>query len=513
MASALAHIGLHQQTLETLQQTSQFEEAQFREYTAGDFKEILKNLDDYKALLIGEEIANPIRFAQDVFARDKNLSVLMIIDKDNYVKVKQALQFSPFIGPTIQCISNETGQRMAPILEDAMQRTTQRRSFAKIKSLSISEQQFTPNAFSKVRADFTNKILQEAPIGAILVSGTGIIYNVNNYALNVFSKTEKEILSTDFSELFPEHLKYNVKNFLLTGYQNDEKQVFEISENGAAKYLEVTVAPISMESTSNYKIVLLDDTTATVLAQQSTQAHLAELEKLNENLERVNRDLDIFIYTASHDLKSPILNIEGLVTSLEYELGESRSAVELELDHIKRSISRFKKTVEELTEVSRIQRSFEQEASVVHVKELVDEVQQLLEHEIKTSGATITYHASEELTIRFHKKNLTSIFYNLIGNALKYRSPERKPEIEIKAWKQHDSLYFTVQDNGLGIPEAKRDRVFQLFKRMHSHIEGSGVGLYIVKRIVENNGGRITVDSQEGVRTTFTVEVKSNPLS
>ncbi|MCC9138956.1 ATP-binding protein [Pontibacter silvestris] len=405
-------------------------------------------------------------------------------------------------------ILEDAAQRMAPILEDAVQRTAQRRSFAKMKSITVSGQQFAHKSPDRVRSDFTAKALQEAPIGAVLISGSGTVFSMNNYALNTLNMSEKEVLDVALSSLFPEQAQSEMTSFLQDGHISGEKHVIEINETETVKYLELSAAPIDMESSSNFKLVVLDDITDSVVARQRTQAHLEELEKLNSNLSRVNADLDIFIYTASHDLKSPILNIEGLVSSLESELGAESAKVEMELEHIKRSIERFKQTVEDLTEVSRIQRSFEQEADQVNFGAIVDEVTQLLEREISESGASIKIITGAQPTLRFPKKNLTSVIYNLVSNAIKYRSPSRKPCIEIDAWQEAGDFCFTLKDNGLGIPESKRERVFQLFKRMHSHVAGSGVGLYIVKRIVENNGGSITVESEEGTGTLFKLRLK-----
>ena len=504
----IVYIGLHQTTLELLQKSDQFKAVQFHECFTENFKEVCKNLQGFQAIVIGEEVANPIRFAQDIFACDRNISILLINDNSNHLKIKQALQFSPFIGPTVQCVSNEIAQRLAPIVEDAMQRTAQRRSFAKVKSFTASEQQFTPNALDKVRSDFTTKVLQEAPIGAILISGTGLVFSINNYALNIFNRSEKEVLGVALSGLFPEQVTFEVANFLQDGHISNEKRTFEIKEQETIKYLELSVAPINIESSSNFKLVLVDNITDSVVAQQRTQAHLEELEKLNSNLFRVNADLDTFIYTASHDLKSPILNIEGLVYSLESELGPESEKVRMELEHMKRSIKRFKQTVEDLTEVSRIQRSFEADADLVSFEEVVNDVSQLLEREIKVSGAVIKITTNGQPTLRFSKKNLTSVIYNLVSNAIKYRSLSRQPIIQINSWRAEGDFFFSLKDNGMGIPESKRDRVFQLFKRMHSHVEGSGVGLYIVKRIIENSGGSISVESEEGVGTLFKLRLK-----
>lgn len=505
---SILHIGLHKETLTLLQENIEVANLTFEEASGESFKQTCKTLQHHRALLIGEEVANPIRFAQDAYAHDKCISILLVNDSANNEKIKQALQFSPFVGPTVQCVSNAIGQRMSPILEDAMQRTIQRRSFAKLKSTSMMEQRFAPNALEKVRADFTTKILEEAPIGAILVSGTGTVFSINNYALVLLTKTEKEVLGTSVNDLFPEELQEEIMQFLLDGYISEPKRVFEVKRAEDSLFLELSVAPIDTRASSNYKLVILNNITPMVVAQQHTQAHLEELERLNTNLARVNADLDTFVYTASHDLKSPILNIEGLVTSLEEELGPARGAVETELEHIKRSIKRFKQTVEGLTEVSRIQKNFEQKASLINIQELLEEVRQLLEQEIEASEALIELAADANHIILFSKRNLTSILYNLIGNAIKYRSPVRKPFICISTWCESGDYCLSVSDNGLGIPSANQKRVFQLFKRMHSHVEGSGVGLYIVNRIVEINGGQITVESKEGIGSTFTIRLK-----
>ena len=504
---SILYIGLHDATLDVLQGSLYDKGVGFEEAAGVNFKAISKMLQQYQALLIGEQVENPIRYAQEAYGQDKGISILLVNDSNNFQKIKQALQFSPFIGPTVQCISNEVGARMAPIIEDAMQRTAQRRSFSQLKTTSLANQRFAPNALERVRTDFTTKVLAEAPIGAVLVSGSGVVFSINNYALGLFGKSEKEVLGTSIADLFGEGLRSDLKHFIQDGYLSEPKRVFELTVAGDPLFLEISVAPIDIKSAASYKLLILNNITAAVQAQQHTAVHLQELERLNKNLARVNADLDTFVYTASHDLKSPILNIEGLVSSLEQELGDARFAVEMELEHIKRSISRFKQTVEELTEVSRVQRSFEHEATLVALPEVLEDVKQLMEREIKETEAVI-HTDFKSKAFFFAKRNITSILYNLISNAIKYRSPDRKPSITIKSWCENQELCLSVADNGMGIPESKLSSVFQLYKRMHSHVQGSGVGLYIVKRLVENNGGQITLESKVGQGTTFYVRLR-----
>jgi len=97
------------------------------------------------------------------------------------------------------------------------------------------------------------------------------------------------------------------------------------------------------------------------------------------------------------------------------------------------------------------------------------------------------------------------VLYNLVSNALKYRHPDRAPQVHIRCHGEAGRHVLQVQDNGLGLATWQQDKLFGLFQRLPTHVEGSGVGLYMVKKIVENAGGTISVQSQEGVGTTFTI--------
>lgn len=503
----ILYLGLREESLHLLLNYFQLKNITLEKSTEEHFNEKSQELATYQVLLIGEEVNNPVRFVQEAYTYDKGISILVITEGSNLEKIKRALQFSPFIGPTVQCVSSDTGARMFPIIEDAWQRTYQRRSFAKFKNAYVSKQRFQPSVLEKVRANYTSKVLQQAPIGVVLIGNNGVVVTINNYALSLFNKSEKEVLGTTIASFFSESNQGEVNNFLLDGYISQSKKKFEREAPNGPQYLEFTVAPLDLEASVGHKLLIINDITSIVIAQQKNQAHLEELKKLNANLTRVNADLDTFVYTASHDLKAPILNIEGLVICLEQELGPD-NLVSVELEHMKKAVNSFKRTVEGLTEVSRLQNDKEQVASRVNIFTLLEEVKQLLEQEIAESLALIELRAAGNPQIFFPKKHLTSILYNLIGNAIKYRSPARSPHVLIKAWCEGEEYYLTVQDNGLGIPAHKVEQVFNLFQRMHSHVEGSGVGLFIVKRIIQNNGGRIRVESKVGVGSVFEVVLK-----
>jgi PAS domain S-box-containing protein len=246
-------------------------------------------------------------------------------------------------------------------------------------------------------------------------------------------------------------------------------------------------------------------------ANQAVQESNRKLGTSNKQLIKINTDLDNFIYTASHDLKAPIANIEGLTLALvkkltrTLQLDEDQTQI---LSLIAASVSRLKSTIANLTQIAKVQKE-EEEEQIVSIYKVIQEVKQDIGSLLAATPVHIdTYLEVDE--IRFAKKNLQSILYNLLSNAVKYASTERTPRIIITTQKQNDYLLIAVKDNGIGISENNVQKVFTMFKRFHTHVEGTGIGLYIVKRIVENAGGKIEVESTLNVGTVFTIYLPFN---
>lgn len=230
----------------------------------------------------------------------------------------------------------------------------------------------------------------------------------------------------------------------------------------------------------------------------------------NEELIKINNDLDNFVYTASHDLKAPVLNIEGLVYVLTKALKEGKmEKAETMIEMIKTSILKFKETIQALTEVAKTNKNIDDEVVKVNLKQLVEDILLSIDDMIEAAQADIQSDFSrlDEEEIYFSLANMRSLLINLITNAIKYRSPERKPIIRLSFEKEDKLLIIKISDNGLGIAKEHQDRVFQMFKRMHTQVEGTGIGLYLVKRIVENQGGSIVLDSEVDQGTTFTLNL------
>jgi len=236
-------------------------------------------------------------------------------------------------------------------------------------------------------------------------------------------------------------------------------------------------------------------------AQQQLRAN-------NVQLTRVNVDLDNFIYTASHDLKAPISNIEGLLDALLVELPApltSSEPVQLILDLMQDSVNRFKRTIEHLTDVSKLQKEHGQATAPVDVAATVRGVYLDLEPLIQSAGARVDIDVVTAPTVSFSEKNLRSVVFNLLSNALKYRAPDRAPHVRLHTRTEGNFIVLVVSDNGLGLDAASELKLFGMFQRFHDHVEGSGIGLYMVKKMVENAGGRIVVASTLNSGSTFSV--------
>ncbi|UOQ99032.1 ATP-binding protein [Hymenobacter sp. 5317J-9] len=233
-----------------------------------------------------------------------------------------------------------------------------------------------------------------------------------------------------------------------------------------------------------------------------------QLRENNAQLRRVNVDLDNFIYTASHDLKAPISNIEGLLDALLLELPlptVQSEPVRPILDLMQDSVNRFKRTIEQLTDVSKLQKEHGLPTEPINLAEVVRNVCLDLDPLIQSTGAQLLVDVDAVPTVLFSEKNLRSVVFNLLSNALKYRAPGRAPRVRVQARPEGAGAVLEVEDNGLGLDPASEQKLFGMFQRFHDHVEGSGIGLYMVKKMVENAGGRIAVRSELGRGTTFSV--------
>jgi PAS domain S-box-containing protein len=261
-----------------------------------------------------------------------------------------------------------------------------------------------------------------------------------------------------------------------------------------------------------YKCVFATDITERKKTEEAIKGYAKELENANQGLMKANDALDSFVYNVSHDLKSPVINMQSMITMLKQDISESGDNAEMIVDHMERSCNKFQQTINDFLEISRIEKKTNLENDEIELDTLLEEVLHDLDTMIKDTSAKIDSDFSNAPKVEFPMVNLTSIMSNLVSNALKYRSPDRVPHISISSKNGSDCTSISVKDNGIGIDMKKSGhKLFGMFNRLANHegIDGTGVGLFMVKKIVENSGGKVEVVSTPGKGSEFLVHLKN----
>jgi len=235
------------------------------------------------------------------------------------------------------------------------------------------------------------------------------------------------------------------------------------------------------------------------------QVELAARKELIAELESKNAELERFTYTVSHDLKSPLFTIRGFLGYLEQDsLAGNQERLKSDIQRISDATDKMQRLLNELLELSRIGR-IKNESQPIQFGELAREVVELAQGRIMERS--ITVHIESDLpTVFGDRQRLIEVLQNLVDNAAKFMGDQKEPRIEIgqggeDAERGMPVLY--VRDNGIGIQPEHFERVFGLFNKLDPLADGTGIGLAIVKRIVEVHGGRIWVQSEAGVGSTF----------
>jgi len=237
-------------------------------------------------------------------------------------------------------------------------------------------------------------------------------------------------------------------------------------------------------------------------AARQQQALIAELEVKNSELER-------FAYTVSHDLRSPLVTIKGHLGLLKRDLAANKAElIRADLTQIERAAEKMNQLLCQLLELSRIGRVTHPPEDV-GLADLARDAVELLAGEL--SAKRIAVEVGPDLPILYGDRvRLLEVLQNLIENAIKYTGDQPRPRIEIGTRREGDQVICYVRDNGIGIAPGDRESIFKLFTQLDPSVEGTGVGLALVKRIIEVHGGRIWVESGgPGQGSTFCFAVPS----
>ena len=249
--------------------------------------------------------------------------------------------------------------------------------------------------------------------------------------------------------------------------------------------------------------------------QQKTEFQ-RELIKRTKALRQKNTEMESFVYSISHDLKSPIVSIQGYISAMLEDLENSMSSeINFYIDRIKKNTDYTNRLINDILEYSRLG---QEKIAVEEVSslEIIQSAVAAIESQVGFENFEINIRSAQYPKIECQSKRMHQVFVNLIHNALKYKDNSRdNSHLDIFLEEEENFWVFAFQDNGVGISDSQRDRIFIMFERGYEDssdiIEGSGIGLAFSKKIIEIHNGRITVDSQVGIGSTFRVWLPKRP--
>lgn len=234
---------------------------------------------------------------------------------------------------------------------------------------------------------------------------------------------------------------------------------------------------------------------------------ITERKEKEQLIEAKNAELERFIYTVSHDLKSPLVTISSFLGYLESDIKSGNEAIiQQDIVYIRTAADKMGQLLSELLELSRVGRVVANPVKVAF-QDVVHEVLQLVAGHLSARGVRVTV-ADSPVMLNGDRSRLVEIWQNLVENAVKYMGDQSAPRIDIGVEGQGETALFFVRDNGLGIDSRHSEKVFGLFEKLDHQSEGTGLGLALVKRIVEMYGGSIRVESEgvgHGSRFLFTL--------
>jgi len=339
-----------------------------------------------------------------------------------------------------------------------------------------------------------------APTAMMMVDANGLIQLVNAELERLFGYDRSELLRQPVEVLLPERFR-GVHPVLRSGYFAAPEarrmgagiDLFALRKDGTEFPVEIGLNPVTTDEGTFVLSAVVDI---------SERAQTKALKRAVEALERSNMELQRFAYVASHDLQTPMRSVASFVELLRVTYADKLDAQANDwIRRIVESVKHLQTLVRDLLAYSRVDsqaRRFE----VVPFRNVVDEAILLLDTAVGELDAEIT--CSELPVVVGDRSQLAQLMLNLFANALKYRSTA-PPRIDVSVARTGSDWTFAVRDNGIGIAPRHKERIFEMFQRLHDQrsYPGTGIGLAVCRRVVHRHGGRIWVESEPGRGSTF----------
>jgi PAS domain S-box-containing protein len=380
----------------------------------------------------------------------------------------------------------------------------------------------TPNNALIDSEERIRAIVETAVEGIITIDERGLIESLNSAAERLFGYTKAELIGRNVKVLMPSpdqerHDEY-LENYHRTGKARIigiGREVVGLRKDGSVFPMDLSVGEVRLAGRRLYTGIVRD---ITVRKRQEEQ--LAEMAR---TLGEKNKELETIVYVASHDLRSPLVNIQGFsrelahacreVRELIQNSGDSVARAELErlisrdvpeaIEYILAGVNKIDTLLSGFLRFSRLGRAA-LKLERQDLNALLRNVARTMEFQLKEAGASVMIDPLPPCV--GDSVQLTHVFTNLIDNAIKYRKPNEPLSVRISAEEIAGQVRYAVSDNGIGIPSEHQGKIFEIFHRLNpGKTEGEGLGLAIAQRSLERQNGKITVESVPGQGTTFFV--------
>ena len=321
----------------------------------------------------------------------------------------------------------------------------------------------------------------------------------NELCIEQFNKKLK--VGSNAFNYFPKNKIPNLKE-LFEKVMNNEMFSYETSyelKSGGEKWYDVRWAGVANAQKANIGcIVAFTDITERKVLE-------LERERITADLVQRNRDLEQFTYIVSHNLRAPVANIMGLsnmLNNFDFDLEEHREVKTA----LATSISALDNMIMDLNQILQVSTHVNERFETIPFKFLMEDVLLNLRQIIDAEHARITYNFNAVDRVVAVKSYMYSIFYNLVSNGIKYKQPNIDPVVSVFTRRQNDRIEIIFKDNGKGIEEKNLKNLFGLYRRFDTHVDGKGMGLFMVKMQVETMDGHVHVESEPGEGTTFILD-------
>ncbi|MFC6670819.1 sensor histidine kinase [Marinobacterium aestuariivivens] len=344
--------------------------------------------------------------------------------------------------------------------------------------------------------------IESAPTAMVMIDQTGTVLQVNAEIERLFGYRREELLQRKVEALIPERFQGGHPGQRARFFTSPEarrmgagRDLFALRKDGTEFPVEIGLSPVRTDEGLFVLAAIVDISERKRLAD-------ATLQRANEALERSNIELQRFAYVASHDLQTPMRNVASFVELLQTSYQDRLDAQANDwIRRIVQSVKQLQTLVRDLLEYSRVD-SQAHPFEPVAGREIFDAAVALLESSISACEADVS--CGDLPVVTGDRSQLVQVLINLIGNSLKYRGND-PPIVRVTARAHEGNWLFAVQDNGIGIEPRYRERIFEIFERLHEQrlYPGSGIGLAVCRRVIHRHGGCIWTESGPGRGSIF----------